>query len=43
MLWDFPGDPMFKTPHFHSRGMGSIPQWGPISHMPQGVAKKRGE
>ena len=20
MLWDFPGDLVFKTPHFHSRG-----------------------
>ena len=25
---DFPGGPVVKTPHFHCRGMGSIPGWG---------------
>ena len=28
MLWDFPGDPVFKTSHFHSRGHGFNPCLG---------------
>ena len=31
--WDFPGRPVIKIPHFHCRGVGSIPGLGPkISH-----------
>ena len=30
MLWDFPGNPAFKTPHFQARGMASIPVQGPV-------------
>ena len=27
--WDFPGSPVIKIPHFHCRGVGSIPGLGP--------------
>ena len=33
-IWDFPGGPVGKTPHFHCRGTGSIPGQGTkISHV----------
>ena len=28
VIWNFPGGPVIKTPHFQCRGMGSIPGWG---------------
>ena len=40
ILWDFPGDPVFKTPHFQDRVMSSVPVRDLWSHMPLGVAKK---
>ena len=40
ILWDFPGDPVFKTPHFQAKVMASIPVRDLWSHMPLGVAKK---
>ena len=37
-VWDFPGGPVVKTPHF--QGRDSIPGWGARSHMPSGMANK---
>ena len=34
-IWDFPGDPVAKTPRSQCRGLGSIPGQGTRSHMPQ--------
>ena len=34
-LWDFPGGPVIKNPHFHGRGKGSIPGRG--TKIPQAV------
>ena len=39
---DFPGDPVVKTPHLQSRGMGSIPGRGTkILHATQCGQKKK--
>ena len=45
MLWDFPGDPVFKTSHFHSRGHGFNPCLGtydPTCHRVWPKKKKKG-
>ena len=34
-IWDFPGDPVAKTPRSQCRGLGSIAGQGTRSHMPQ--------
>ena len=41
MLWDFPGDPVVKTPHFHSRGHGFNPWSGIYTPHATGCGKKK--
>ena len=43
MLWDFPGNPVFKTPHFQARGMASIPGQGPVIPHATGCGQKKME
>ena len=40
MLWDFPGNPVFKTAHFESRSTVSIPGKGPVIPHATGCSQK---
>ena len=43
MLWDFPGNPVFKTSHFQARGTASIPGQGPVIPHATGCGQKKME